>query len=67
MCYLLIYCGMCYLVFICIYVYNMWKGKDIIDEEPKVKIMFFIVVPPLLPILFPVFLFPTESRKEKKR
>ena len=41
MCYLLIYCGMCYLVFICIYVYNMWKGKDIIDEEPKVKIMFF--------------------------
>lgn len=37
MCYLLIYCGMCYLVFICIYVYNMWKGKDIIDEEPFIS------------------------------
>ena len=66
MCYLLIYCGMCYLVFICIYVYNMWKGKDIIDEEPKVKIMFFIVVPPLLPILFPVFFISDRISKRKE-
>ena len=66
MCYLLIYCGMCYLVFICIYVYNMWKGKDIIDEERKVKIMFFIVVPPLLPILFPVFFISDRISKRKE-
>ena len=66
MCYLLIYCGMCYLVFICIYVYNMWKGKDIIDEEPKVKIMFFLVVPPLLPIMFPVFIISDRISKRKE-
>ena len=66
MCYLLIYCGMCYLVFICIYVYNMWKGKDIIDEEPKVKIMFFIVVPPLIAYFVPgIFYF--RQNLEKKR
>ena len=66
MCYLLIYCGMCYLVFICIYVYNIWKGKDIIDEEPKVKIMFFLVVPPLLPIMFPVFIISDRISKRKE-
>ena len=43
----------------------MWKGKDIIDEEPKVKIMFFIVVPPLLPILFPVFFISDRISKRK--
>lgn len=64
--YLLIYCGICYLVFICIYEYNMWKGKDIIDEEPKVKIMFFLVVPPLLPIMFPVFIISDRISKRKE-
>lgn len=44
----------------------MWKGKDIIDEEPKVKIMFFIVVPPLLPILFPVFFISDRISKRKE-
>ena len=44
----------------------MWKGKDIIDEEPKVKIMFFLVVPPLLPILFPVFFISDRISKRKE-
>ena len=44
----------------------MWKGKDIIDEEPKLKIMFFIVVPPLLPILFPVFFISDRISKRKE-
>lgn len=44
----------------------MWKGKDIIDEEPKVKIMFFIVVPPLLPIMFPVFIISDRISKRKE-
>ena len=44
----------------------MWKGKDIIDEGPKVKIMFFIVVPPLLPILFPVFFISDRISKRKE-
>ena len=44
----------------------MWKGKDIIEEEPKVKIMFFLVVPPLLPIMFPMFIISDRISKRKE-
>ena len=64
--YLLIYCGICYLVFICIYVYNRCKGKNIIDEEPKVKIAIILAVP-LLPILFPVVFISKMKEMVKDR
>ena len=64
--YFFLYCGICYAVFTCLYLYNMWKGKDIIDEEPKVKIMVFLVVPPLLPIMFPVFIISDRISKRKE-
>ena len=63
--YLLIYCGICYLVFICIYEYNMWKGKDIIDEELKVRIVIFLAVP-FLPIIFPIFYISDRISKRKE-
>ena len=44
----------------------MWKGKDIIGEEPKVKILFFLIVPPLLPILFPAFFVSDRIAKRKE-
>lgn len=64
--YLLIYCGICYLIFIYIYVYNRCKGKNIIDEEPKVKIAILLAVP-LLPMLFPVVLISKMKEMVKDR
>ena len=63
--YLLIYYGICYLAFICIYVYNRCKGKNIIDEKPKVKIAILLAVP-LLPILFPVVYISDRISKMKE-
>ena len=67
-CYLLLYCGICYLIFICVYVYNRWKGKDIIDEELKVRIAMFLSVP-LWPVLIPIILISEgiTKLKESKR
>ena len=64
--YFLLYCGICYVVFTCVYVYNMLKGKEIIDKEPKVKILLFLVVTPLLPILYPVFFVSDRIAKRKE-
>jgi DNA-directed RNA polymerase subunit M/transcription elongation factor TFIIS len=54
------------LVFICIYVYNRCKGKNIIDEEPKVKNAIILAVP-LLPILFPVVFISKMKEMVKDR
>lgn len=63
--YLLFYYGICYIVFACVYLYNMWKGKDIIDEELKVRIAIFLAVP-LLPIMIPIFFISDRISKIKE-
>ena len=63
--FLLIYCGICYLIFICVYVYNLLKRKDAIDEDTIVRITLFLVVP-FLPILLPVLLISDRIAKIKE-
>lgn len=53
--YLLLYCGICYIVFACVYVYHKWRGNDFLDDDLKEKIVIFLFAP-LLPVLIP-FLF----------
>ena len=52
--YLSLYCGICFIVFTCVYVYNIRKGENILDSDLRVNIALILIVP-FLPVLYIVF------------
>ena len=65
--YLLIYCGICYIIICCIFGYNLWKKTGRNDIDSKIIMLIFLLAP-LVPFILLIDFFANKiSERNQER